>query len=165
MKKSENIVLFWFRSDLRLNDNPALYYACQKSKVLPIYIYDNVNIKNFQMGSASKWWLHNSLNELNKSLNNSLSIYIGDPIKIINEIIEKYNIKDVFWNRCYDPDSIKRDKKIKSKLKNYDINVFTYNGSLLWEPWNILKNDNTPYKVFTPFYRKGCLNYSEPRLP
>ena len=63
MKKSENIVLFWFRSDLRLNDNPALYYACQKSKVLPIYIYDNVNIKNFQMGSASKWWLHNSITE------------------------------------------------------------------------------------------------------
>ena len=165
MKKSKNIVLCWFRSDLRLDDNPAFYNASNCECVLPVYIYDNVNIKKFQIGEASKWWLYNSLISLNKSLNNCLSFYKGDPISIINNIVEEYNIKKVFWNRQYDLQRINRDKIIKKNLVESGVQVFTYNGSLLWEPWDILKADNTPYKVFTPFYRKGCLNAPEPRSP
>ena len=155
----------WFRYDLRVNDNPALNAACKNSSVLPIYIFDNKNFDKFQVGSASRWWLHHSLIELNKSLNSSLSIYIGDPIRIIKKIIEKFQIKNIYWNRCYDPNSIRRDKDIKNKLTCDNINIFTFNGSVLWEPWTILKDDKTPYKVFTPYYKKGCLNAAKPRPP
>ncbi|MBL41348.1 MAG: deoxyribodipyrimidine photolyase [Rhodospirillaceae bacterium] len=157
--------IVWFRYDLRVNDNPALNAACKNSSVLPIYIFDNKNFDKFQMGSASRWWLHHSLIELNKSLNSSLSIYIGDPIRIIKKIIEKFQIKNIYWNRCYDPNSIRRDKDIKNKLTCDNINIFTFNGSVLWEPWTILKDDKTPYKVFTPYYKKGCLNAAKPRPP
>ncbi len=157
--------IVWFRYDLRVNDNPALNAACKNSSVLPIYIFDNKNFDKFQVGSASRWWLHHSLIELNKSLNSSLSIYIGDPIRIIKKIIEKFQIKNIYWNRCYDPNSIRRDKDIKNKLTCDNINIFTFNGSVLWEPWTILKDDKTPYKVFTPYYKKGCLNAAKPRPP
>ena len=59
----------------------------------------------------------------------------------------------------------KKRQKIKSFFDDKEISVNTYNGSLLWEPWNVVKNDGTPYKVFTPYYRKGCLNSEMPRTP
>ena len=94
-----------------------------------------------------------------------MSLYRGDPKNILIKLSETYNVKEIFWNRCYEPWRIKRDKKIKSFFDDKEISVNTYNGSLLWEPWNVVKNDGTPYKVFTPYYRKGCLNSEMPRTP
>ena len=161
----KNIALHWFRQDLRLTDNPALCKASKNDQVIPVYILDNENSGNFSMGSASRFWLHHSLKNLNENLNNNLSLYQGDPLKTLLDIIDRNNINVVYWNRCYEPWRIKRDTEIKSVLESKGISVFTYNGSLLWEPWTIKKDDGTPYKVFTPFYRKGCLNSEEPRRP
>ena len=116
-------------------------------------------------GSASKCWLHYSLLSLDSSLENKLSVYVGDPIQIISMLIDEYHVGQVYWNRCYEKWRIDRDKNIKEKLKNKDIEVNTFNGSLLWEPWETVKNDGTPYKVFTPYYRKGCLQANPPRKP
>jgi deoxyribodipyrimidine photo-lyase len=157
--------LHWFRQDLRLSDNPALYHASKNSQVFPIYILDNENSGEFAMGSASRFWLHHSLKTLKENLNNNLSIYQGSPLQNLLDIIDRNNITSVYWNRCYEPWRIKRDTEIKSKLEALGISVFTYNASLLWEPWTIEKADGTPYKVFTPFFRKGCLNSKEPRKP
>ena len=77
--------------------------------------------------------------------------------------LEKIN--NVFWNRVYEPWAISRDKKIKENFNKENIEVVSLNGSLLWEPWDVLKSDGTPYRVFTPFYRRGCLNAKEPRRP
>ena len=74
------------RQDLRIADNPGLSKAVE-GDVLPIYIYDNVNSKEYEMGSASKWWLHHSLVNLNKSLNNNLSIYVGDPQEVLRTLL------------------------------------------------------------------------------
>ena len=157
--------LHWFRQDLRLSDNPALHHASRNGQVLPVYILDDQNSGDFSMGGASRFWLHHSLKNLKENLNNNLSLYQGDPLKTLLDIIDRNNINVVYWNRCYEPWRIKRDTEIKSVLESKGISVFTYNGSLLWEPWTIKKDDGTPYKVFTPFYRKGCLNSEEPRKP
>ncbi|MFN8770124.1 MAG: cryptochrome/photolyase family protein [Neisseriaceae bacterium] len=161
----EELVIFWFRQDLRLSDNPGLFEATQHGKVLPIYILDNDNSDKYKMGGASKLWLHHSLNALNQSLNLNLSLYCGDPLTILLKLCLKYNIKRIFWNRCYEHWRINRDKEIKETLLKRGIDVKSYNGSLLWEPWLIKKNDGAPYKVFTPFYYKGCLNAISPRDP
>ena len=151
--------IHWFRRDLRLADNPSLHFAAQNGAVTPIFILDTVNNaqKEFNLGEASAWWLNHSLNSLNESLEDKINCFSGDPIDIIKELISKHDIESFSWNRCYSPWEIERDTKIKSLLKENDIEVKTFNGSLLWEPWEILKDDNTPYKVFSPFYKKGCL--------
>ena len=165
MSIKKNISIFWFRQDLRIADNPGLSEAISKGSVLPVYIYDNVNSKEYEMGAASKWWLHHSLGNLNKNLNNNLSIYIGDPQEVLRDITNNFNVESINWNRCYEPWRIQRDKNIKSEAEEQGIEVNTFNGSLLWEPFKILKNDGTPYRVFSPYYRKGCLNAEPPRVP
>ncbi len=162
---SNNISIHWFRQDLRLEDNQALFNACQQGLVLPIYILDDVNSGMFRIGEASRVWLHNSLQSLNKSLNGKLSVYIGNPLEVLLSLSQKYNISNIYWNRCYEPWQINRDTKIKKILIEQGLAVNTYNSLLLWEPWEVLKSDGTPYKVFTPYYRNGCLNSKIPRFP
>ena len=160
------VSIHWFRNDLRINDNPSLHFAAQNGAVIPIFINDIVNNtqKEFNLGEASAWWLHHSLHSLNKSLDDSLNCYNGNPIDIITTLIAENDIESFSWNRAYSPWEIKRDIEIKTLLKEKKINVKTFNSTLLWEPWEILKDDNTPYKVFSPFYKKGCLvKHSGPR--
>lgn len=160
-----NIAVHWFRQDLRLSDNPALTAAAKHSHILPIYILDDYNAGKYAMGAASKWWLHHSLKSLDNSLKGKLSLYRGNPLDILKDIIVRHHVKAVYWNRCYEPWRMDRDAKVKEYLNSLGIAVESYNGSLLWEPWTIKKEDGTPYKVFTPFYRKGCLGAKAPREP
>ena len=155
----------WFRHDLRITDNPAFNEACRSGDIIPIYIQDNHNNESKQIGSASKWWLHQSLISLNKDLDGGLITLTGDPKKIIPKLVNESGASSVVWNRNYEPWQITRDKNIKTKLEENGLKVKTFNGSLLWEPWKILNQSGTPYKVFTPFYRKGCLNADSPRIP
>ena len=159
------IAIHWFRQDLRLSDNPALRAATKHGTVLPIYILDDINADVWSMGAASRWWLHHSLSELNKSLQNKLNVYLGDPKTILPKLMKQHNISAVFWNRCYEPWRITRDQAIKENIVKHNIHVESFNGSLLWEPWETLKADGTPYKVFTPFYKRGCLNAMPPSSP
>ena len=164
MKMKDEIALHWFRQDLRLSDNPSLNYLFSKyNKIICVFILDEINC-NKKLGSASKTWLFHSLKYLNSQIDGQLLIFKGDPEEILSELIDKHNIKELTWNRCYEPWRIARDKKIKKKLK-LKINVETFNSSLLWEPWDVVKGDGTPYKIFTPFYQRGCLTKSEPRKP
>ena len=162
---SKGIAIHWFRQDLRITDNPSLETAAEFDAVLPIYILDDENSQEFKMGSASRWWLHNSLQSLNESLDGKLSIYSQNPEIVIQELLKKYEVKAVFWNRCYEPWRIDRDIDIKAYLDDKNIENKSFNSHLLWEPWDISKDDGTPYRVFTPYYKKGCLNAEEPRLP
>lgn len=157
--------IYWFRQDLRLRDNPALTAASEHDRVLPIYILDDQSAGEYAMGAASRWWLHHSLTSLSLSLDDQLSIYCGTPKDILMDLITRYNVQFVYWNRCYEPWRMQRDRVIKEHLIANDVNVNSYNGSLLWEPWTINKKDGTAYKVFTPFYRKGCLHAATPRKP
>jgi len=157
-------VIYWFRRDLRLLDNPALSEAANAGPVIPIYILDKLQT-NYTEGRASRWWQNQSLYSLNKQLNHRLLIFNGDPKEIILRVAKASDSKTVYWNRCYEPWQIEVDSKIERILKEKNINVITRNGSLLWEPWRTLKKDGTPYKVFTPYFKKRCLSLPEPRKP
>ncbi len=163
----EDICIMWFRQDLRLIDNPALIEANNSGlNVLPIYILDDINSGNWKIGSASRWWLNESLKKLNSSLNDNLCFMNGDSINCLDKLTDSLNIKSVYFNKCYEPWRIKSDKEIIKKLSNKGIKAYSLSGSLLFEPEAAIKDDGTPYKVFTPFYRKGCLqNSPEPRIP
>ncbi len=154
--------IVWFRQDLRINDNPALSEACKLGKILPIYIYDT---STEHLGGASKWALHHALASLNDALEGKLLFAKGNPKEILLSICEEHHIEGVYWNRMYEENIRQRDADIKSSLRDKSINAMSFNGSLLWEPMEVLKKDNTPYKVFTPYYKNGCLNQREPRYP
>ena len=159
------VSIMWFRQDLRVKDNPALNAACDMGKIVPIYIYDDTAPNGREPGGASKWWLHHSLSSLNKHLNGHLQIFKGDPQTLIPKLMKSFNAKGIFWNRCYEPWQINRDKTIKKTLIEHDYEAHSCNGSLLWEPMKVLKKDGTPYRVFTPYYKKGCLQVEEPGYP
>ncbi len=159
------VVIHWFRQDLRLSDNPAFSEACRTGEVLPLYILNDGEENARALGGASKNWLHHSLKALDASLNGHLLILKGDPCEIFEQLVRKLPINSVFWNRCYEPWRIKQDVRLKSALKENGVATKSFNGTLLWEPWEIKKPGGDPYKVFTPFYRKGCLQAPEPRKP
>ncbi len=151
-------VIVWFRQDLRLSDNPALQAATGTgAPVLPVYVLDDENAGEWSMGAASRWWLHESLNSLHSDLDGGLQFFKGRADQLIPRLAEQVNAGGVFWNRCYEPWRISRDKVIKAELLANGLQVRSFNGSMLFEPPTITKSDATPYKVFTAFYRKGCL--------
>ena len=157
--------LFWFRQDLRLADNPGLAAAAAEGPVLPVYILDDANAEEHKMGAASRVWLHHALDSLNASLNGKLIILSGRAEEILPELMAASDSASIHWNRCYEPWRMARDSKIKAALRDRGLKVQSHAGSLLWEPMEIAKPDGTPYKVFTPFYRRGCLTAQPPRRP
>ena len=162
---AQRINLVWLRQDLRLADNPALYEACNNGAVIPVYILDDSNSGEWAMGGASRWWLHHSLSALSASLGDQLLVLKGDPLTLIPRLVKTLQVDDVYWNRCYEPWRINRDGQLKKQLNDNGTVVYSSNGALLWEPWRILKDDQTPYRVFTPFYRRGCLKAEPPAQP
>ena len=95
--------VFWFRQDLRIQDNPGLIEAAKNGKVLPIYILDDENPGGYKMGNASRWWLHHSLKSLSESLGGKLAFFVGNPIEVFQKINRSENIQEIYWNRCYEP--------------------------------------------------------------
>ncbi|MEQ8610780.1 MAG: deoxyribodipyrimidine photo-lyase, partial [Parvibaculum sp.] len=146
-------VILWFRRDLRLDDNPALAAAAARSgPVLPLFILDPEE----EIGGASRWWLHGSLEALGESLARLGSLLVlrkGDPLKLLPAIVEETGASAVFWNRCYEPHAISRDKALKSALTEKAVEVKSFAASLLAEPWEVETGSGGPYKVFTPFWR------------
>ncbi|HHF0526544.1 TPA: cryptochrome/photolyase family protein [Legionella anisa] len=160
------IALVWFRYDLRLNDNPAFIEACSHHQfVIPLYIYDE---KNSVLGGAQAWWLHHSLTSLSNSLA-QIGLYLtlrkGDPLEIILDLLKKISVSSVYWNRCYEPAALLRDKKIKATLLDQGIEVHSSNGSLFHEPWTIKNKSGDYFKVFTPYWKhcKQTLNIQPAR--
>ncbi|MDF7824924.1 deoxyribodipyrimidine photo-lyase [Pontiellaceae bacterium B12227] len=159
------MVIHWFRNDLRRADNPALEDAAENGNVLAVYILDPAETGGSAPGAASKWWLHHSLVSLNESLGGNLNIFKGEPGAILSKLVKEYGVSKVCWNHSYEPLVMSRDEAVITMLKELGVEVETFNGSLLWDPEEVLKADGTPYKVFTPFFKKGCLNAMAPRKP
>jgi deoxyribodipyrimidine photo-lyase len=157
--------IHWFRRDLRLADNPALTDASGRGDVIPVFILDDVTAPELLPGGASRWWLHHSLVSLNDALGGHLNIFRGHPAEILQELAGRHNAGQVSWNCCYEPHPLTRDESFARDLEAEGITPLIHNGSLLWDPAEVLKGDGTPYRVFTPFYKKGCLGAAPPRLP
>ena len=176
MSKTNKKVLMWFRNDLRIADNLAFDAACKAGIVVPIYILDPQD----KLGAASKWWLSKSLEKLNLSLENNLIVYEGDKFQLLPKIMQANEAKKIFWNvdfeRFWQEEKLENlfkimklesndDEKLDDQIKDDSTEYYSYNSSLLWDPATILKHDGSIYKVFTPFYRKGCLGNGDPRKP
>ena len=148
--------LVWLRQDLRLADNPALYHACRSDEsVVVVFIDDPTPTSTTQLGAASRVWLHHSLLALDsalRSFGNRLIVRQGEALSTLQALLAETGATRVFWNRLYEPASLARDKHLKQTLKAV-CEVHSYNASLLQEPWDVLKADATPYKVFTPFWK------------
>jgi deoxyribodipyrimidine photo-lyase len=149
--------LLWFRRDLRLADNPAWQAIIDEGHApVPVYIHDEPDT-DWQTGEASAWWLHHSLIALQQSLRkhgSDLLIFKGDPEKILARLLKQCGTGRLAWNRRYEPAWIARDAGIKQALEKQGFHVSSHSAALLREPWENLKKDGSPYRVFTPFWKK-----------
>lgn len=159
------IAIHWFRHDLRLADNAALCAAARHGTVLPIYIVDPDNDPSATADTAHSWWLHNSLQQLNQQLGGKLQLFKGDALEIIASLIKNYPIESLYCHRCYSPWRVQQDNNIAQLLASSHVQLHSYNGSLLWQPEQLRKNDGTAYQVFTPFFRNARLNAPDPHHP
>ena len=125
--------------------------------VWPIFIDDHA-LDPYPAGGASRWWLSEALSTLKQQLHGQLSCFQGDWVEVITTLVNRFEISGVFWNRCFDPYRREQEAKLTQVLQSRAIAARSFNGALLWEPWNIRKDDGSAYKVFTPFYRRGCLS-------
>ncbi|MDJ0778699.1 MAG: deoxyribodipyrimidine photo-lyase [Gammaproteobacteria bacterium] len=162
---SNDIAIAWFRQDLRLVDNPALRAAAEHARVLPIYILDDAGAGDWARGAASRAWLHRSLSSLDRSLDAGLRCFAGDAGDVLAKLTRDLPVTAVYWNRCYEPWRRERDTRIKQTLIDAGLDCRSFNASLLWEPWEIEKESGGPYRVFTPFWKKGCLRAAPPPAP
>ena len=158
-----SVNIHWFRKDLRVSDNAAFSTSASNGTVIPIYIIDPEQMS--QMGAANKVWLHASLGQLNASLDGNLLILDGAPQDILPRLVAHHGVSQVSWTRRYDPYGIEVDQALKASLEASGTTVVSMNGSLLWEPWDVQKPDGTHYRVFTPFYKRGCAAAPLPHLP
>lgn len=156
MNKNE-ISIVWFRQDLRLTD-PALYHAAHESTFLILLYIDDTSNFQWHLGAASRWWLRESLIKLSQDLEKKFKapfiLKRGTALNVLQTLIKESGATRIYWNRCYAPEIIDRDKNIKLALEKQGIEVKSYNGYLLKEPWEIHNQAGKPFKVFTPFWKK-----------
>lgn len=157
--------IHWFRRDLRLADNPALLRAARTGRVLPVFINDPDQPQEVALGASSRAWLHEALAALDRALGGRLNIFRGPPQEVLCALADRHAAKVVSWSALPDPALAPRDAKIRAALKDRGIEVVVENGFLLWNPGEVRKADGTPYRVFTPFFRRGCLAAPPPRTP
>lgn len=151
--------IFWFRRDLRLDDNTALTKALMAGKnVQPIFIFDTKILESLPKADRRISFLHSRLNDLNESLRkfeSSLRIYHGEPKEVFRKVKSDFaSVSSAYWNRDYTPYASSRDSEVKAILQSKGIANHTYKDHVVLEPQEVLKADNTPYSVFTPYSNK-----------
>lgn len=155
----EEIAIHWFRIDLRIDDNPALYYALKSNyKVLPIFIFDTSILNRLEDKSDARvQFIHDTLASINNNLEKlqaSIAIFYGNPIDIFKQLVKYYNIKEVFTNRDYEPYAKTRDAQINNFLKSQSIQMLTFKDHVIFESSEIATDTGQLYKVFTPYKNK-----------
>ena len=151
--------VFWFRRDLRLEDNAGLYHALKSGQpVLPLFIFDENILEDLQdRTDARVSFIHKTIGELHeqlKELGSSIIIKYGKPEEVWKDLINEYPIEKVFTNRDYEPYGKERDETIKSFLKTENIDFLDFKDQIIFESHEVVKKDGTPYAVYSPYARK-----------
>ncbi len=164
--------IFWFRRDLRIEDNPGLFNALINGKTLGIFIFDTEILDRLENKADKRVSIiYNALTKIHEQFlcfGSSLKIYYGNPIQIWKELLVEYQIDHVFFNKDYEPYGISRDKEVVSILNQNNVPHSKYLDHLIFQPNEVLKTDKTPYTVFTPYSRKWkdrLSNHSIPSYP
>jgi deoxyribodipyrimidine photo-lyase len=160
--------IVWLRHDLRLADNPALQAACRRGEpIVPVFVWAPEEEGAWPPGSASRWWLHQSLAQVAEEFHvagTQLVIRRGSSLAELERVAKATGANAIFWNRRYEPAAIARDQEIEEGLRAAGLEVESCNASLLYEPWTIHNKAGRPFRVFTPFW-KTCLAAAEPAKP
>jgi deoxyribodipyrimidine photo-lyase len=168
MSDASSPILVWFRNDLRLADHPALEAALSTGRaIIPVFIWAPEEEAPWQPGAASRWWLHHSLVSLDASLRRKgsrLVVRQGPSLETLLAVAREMGARKLVWCRRYEPAVIARDTRIKEALRESGLEVESFNGSLLHEPWTIRNKSGKPFQVFTPFW-KTCLAEADPESP
>jgi len=159
--------IHWFRRDLRIKDNTALYHALsQNNNVQCIFIFDENIIDELPKNDHRISFIYDSLSKLNNELNkygSRLKIYKGKPIDIFKKIITKYDIDYIYFNKDYEPYAISRDNQIKELLNN-KIGFKTFKDHVVFEETEITKDDGKPYTIYTPYSKKWLKKFHETEM-
>ncbi len=159
--------ILWLRLDLRLGDHPALQSGIAEGAVVPVFIWEPESEEPWRPGSATRWWLYQSLQSLGESLRgvgSRLIIRRGPALETLLALAEETGADAVCWTRRYEPAVISRDAKIKDALIRSGLKAESFCGALLHEPWTIQNQSKKPFQVFTPFWRH-CLTKQDPAEP
>lgn len=156
MKNKINI--FWFRRDLRLDDNVGFYEALRgDNPVMPIFIFDTNILEYLPKDDARVSFIFETLQSMRTALqdehDSSIAIYQGKPVEIYQGLIEVYDIQTVYTNHDYEPYAKKRDSEIASLLKEHDIVFKTFKDQVIFEKDEVVKSDGDPYVVYTPYMK------------
>ncbi|XP_045805422.1 cryptochrome-1-like isoform X4 [Trifolium pratense] len=161
-----NRTIVWFRRDLRIEDNPALAAAARDGSVLPVFIWCPKEEGQFYPGRVSRWWLKQSLAHLDQSLKSLgarlVFIKTDSTLNALLECINAIQATKVVFNHLYDPVSLVRDHNIKEKLVELGLSVKSYNGDLLYEPWEIYDEKGHAFTTFDRFWQKCLHKQTEP---
>jgi deoxyribodipyrimidine photo-lyase len=158
--------IVWFRRDLRLADNPALA-AAAAGPVVPVFVWCPREEEPWAPGAASRWWLHRSLEALERDLRRRrlrLVVRQGPALEVLRELAAEVDAAGVHWNRLYEPAAERRDRRVKRELRAAGLQASSHNAALLVEPWEVSTAAGEPYRVFTPFWR-ACMAQLDPPPP
>ena len=157
------INIFWFRRDLRLDDNTALDNALKSGlPVLPVFIFDSNIIEELRTDDPRISFIYDTLSSINKAFRktgSSIYIFKGDPLTVWKKLLASFNINSVFVNKDYEPYSIERDKAVEVLLRENDVLLIRFKDQVIFEEDEILKYDNKPYTVFTPYKNRWLKQY------
>jgi len=155
---NKTIDIFWFRRDLRLEDNVALFHALQTAnEVLPIFIFDTYILSQLEKNDARLTFIHDLLSKINSelvSIGKTLAVFYGTPNEVFQKLITENTINTVFTNHDYEPYARKRDKELNELFKGQNIEFKTCKDQVIFEKSEVVKDDAKPYVVFTPYSKK-----------
>jgi len=153
------ISIFWFRRDLRLQDNAGLYHALKgQYPVLPLFIFDrNILDDLTDRRDARVEFIHSALSDLKAQLEatgSTLLVEYGKPEDVWPDLLNRYNVGAVYTNEDYEPYALERDGEISNLLKTKDIPIHFFKDHVIFDKNEVLKENGTPYTVFTPYRKK-----------
>lgn len=152
------MVIFWFRRDLRLEDNTGLHEALASgNKVLPIFLFDTNILEDLPKDDARVTFIHDLLEDVQKELekhSRSLAVFEGRPEDILPELIKDNNITAVYTNHDYEPYARRRDREIRELLAKKNIAFHTFKDQVIFEKSDVVKDDGQPYVVYTPYMKR-----------
>lgn len=160
--------IFWFRRDLRLEDNRGLYEALQSGEpIQAVFIFDSEILDKLPQNDARVSFIHQQLERLNKELHvygSSLKVLHDTPIVAWEQLIHDLEFKAVYTNEDYEPYAIKRDNAVEDLLKKNQIAFHTFKDQVIYSKEDILKDDGDPYTVYTPYKRKWLEAFTKQEL-